>query len=170
MHILHILHILIHIALLLTCICIIDTCMPKKTRPITVLTAEELDALDNATFAELAADEERLHQALEDPATIRSGQALSIAKTKPRRQTVSRQRTLDEALAHDSDDLPDQDPIPPGVHGTVVPGDATSVVTTRGAVDQDDASTQVDEDMAMHPTATQGRIGIRNYPYLLIPP
>ena len=98
----HILHVLIHIASLLTCLCIIDTSMPKKTRPITVLTAEELDALDDATFAELAADEERLHQALEDPTTIRSGQALSIAKTKPRRQTVSRQRTLDEALAHDS--------------------------------------------------------------------
>ena len=66
-----------------TCMCIIDTSMPKKTRPITVLTAEELDSLDDATFAELAADEERLHQALEDPSTIRSGQALSIAKTKP---------------------------------------------------------------------------------------
>ena len=32
--------------------------MPKKTRPIIVLTAEELDALDDATFAEFAADEE----------------------------------------------------------------------------------------------------------------
>ena len=53
--------------------------MPKKTQLISVLTAEELDA----TFAELAADEERLHQALEDPSTIRSGQALSITKTKP---------------------------------------------------------------------------------------
>ena len=36
--------------------------MPKKTRPITVLTAEELDA----TFSESAVDEERLHQALKD--------------------------------------------------------------------------------------------------------
>ena len=54
--------------------CIIDKSMPKKTRPITVLTAQELDVLDNATFAELAADEERLQQALplEDPSTIRS--------------------------------------------------------------------------------------------------
>ena len=43
--------------------------MPKKTRPITVLTAEESDALDEATFAELAEDEECLHQALEDPST-----------------------------------------------------------------------------------------------------
>ena len=144
--------------------------MPKKTRPITVLTTEEFDALDDATFAELAADEERLHQALEDPFTIRSGQVLSIAKTKPRRQTVSRQRTLDETLAHDSDDPQDQAPNQPGrgtgmtsvhdqrpVQKTVVPGDATSEVTTGGAVDQDDASTQVDEEMAMHPTATQGR-------------
>ena len=73
------------------CCVAIDRTMPKKTRPITVLTAEELDALDDATFAELAADEERLHQALEDPSSIRSGQALSIAKTKPRRQTVARQ-------------------------------------------------------------------------------
>ena len=46
------------------CCVAIDRTMPKKTRPITVLTAEELDALDDATFAELAADEERLHQAL----------------------------------------------------------------------------------------------------------
>ena len=39
----------------------------------TVLTTEELDALDDATFAEcgLAADEECLHQKLEDPAIIR---------------------------------------------------------------------------------------------------
>ena len=53
--------------------------MSKKTRPISVLTAEELDA----TFAELVADKERLHQALEDPSTIRSGKAMSIAETKP---------------------------------------------------------------------------------------
>ena len=72
--------------------------MPKKTRPITVLTAEELDVLDDVTFAELAANEERLHQALEDPSSIRSGQAVSIAKTKPRRQTVARQSILDEVL------------------------------------------------------------------------
>jgi len=44
--------------------------IPKKPRLITVLTAEELDALDDATFAELAADEEHLHQAHSiDPAT-----------------------------------------------------------------------------------------------------
>ena len=72
--------------------------MPKKTKPITVLTEDELNALDDAIFAELAADEERLHQALQDPATIRSGQALSIAKTKPRRKTVPRQQILDEIL------------------------------------------------------------------------
>ena len=36
----------------------IERTIPKVTRPITVLTAEELDALDelDATFAELAAD------------------------------------------------------------------------------------------------------------------
>ena len=42
----------------------IESNMPKKTRPITVRTAEESDALDEATFAELAEDEECLHQAL----------------------------------------------------------------------------------------------------------
>ena len=72
--------------------------MPKKTRPITVLTEEELNALDDATFAELAADEERLHQALQNPATIRLGQALSIAKTKPRRKTASRKTLVDDIL------------------------------------------------------------------------
>jgi hypothetical protein len=69
--------------------------MSKKIRPITVLTVEELYALDDATFAE-----ESLRQALENPSTIRSGQVLSIAKTK-RRQMVARQRTLDEALDQD---------------------------------------------------------------------
>jgi hypothetical protein len=48
--------------------------------------------------------------------------------------------------------------------GTVVPGDATSVVTTRGAVDQDDVSTQMDEDMTQVPkevgyTDSSGRHG-----------
>ena len=130
--------------------CIIDTSMLKKTRPITVLTAEELDALDDATFDELTADEERLHQALEDPSTIRSEQALSIAKTKPRRQTVSRQRILDEALAHDSDDPQDQAPPP---HQVL----ALALLRYMTSHWMDDASTQVDEDMAMHPTATQER-------------
>ena len=139
--------------------------MPKKTRPITVLTTEELDALDDATFAELAADEERLHQALEDPSSIRSGQALSIAKTKPRRQTVARQPIIDQVL--DDEDAED----PPGsdagitrvndhvsAQGTVIPGDAVSVTSTRGAVDHDDASTQVDEDLTMPPQqAGRGR-------------
>jgi len=46
--------------------------MPKKTRPIIVLTTEELDTLDDATLTELVADEERLHQALEEPSAIRS--------------------------------------------------------------------------------------------------
>jgi len=77
--------------------------MPKKTRPITVLTEDELNALNDVTFAELASDEERLHQALQDPATIRSGQALSIAKTKPRRKMVGRQQILDDILDKDED-------------------------------------------------------------------
>ena len=136
----------------------IDRTMPKKTRPITVLTAEELDALDDATFAELAADEERLHQALEDPASIRSGQALSIAKTKPRRQTVARQPILDpDPQDDDNEDLPGSDTGITRVNdhvsaqGAVVHGDAVSVTSTRGAVDHDDASTQVDEDLTMQP-------------------
>jgi len=79
--------------------------MPKKTRPITVLTEEELNALDDATFAELAADKERFHQALQNPATIRSGQALSIAKTKPRRKTAPCQQSiLDSILNRDDED------------------------------------------------------------------
>lgn len=40
---------------------LIDTIMPKKTCP-----GRGLDDLDDAAFAELAVDEERLHQALED--------------------------------------------------------------------------------------------------------
>ena len=51
--------------------------------------------------------------------------------------------------AYKHDQLPAQ--------GTVVHGDATSVVTTIGAVDQDDASTKVDDDMDMRPTSTKGR-------------
>jgi len=58
-----------------------------------------LNALDDATFAELAAGEERLHQALQDPATIRSRQALSIAKTNPRRKIVARQQILDDIFS-----------------------------------------------------------------------
>ena len=73
---------------------------------------------------------------------------------------------MEKALADDSDDPQDQAPDPSGrgtgmtsVHdqlpaqGTVVHGDATSVVTTRGAVDQDDGSTH----MAMRSTSTHGR-------------
>jgi len=152
--------------------------MPKKTRPITVLTEEELNALDDAISAELAADEERLHQALQDPATIRSGQALSIAKTKPRRKTASRQQILDDILdrAEEEGYLD-----PPGtdtgitsehdqvsVQGTVIQGDTASVMSTRSGVDHDDAAaTQVDEDLTMQrPSVTRGR---GNYPYPLIP-
>jgi len=115
----------------------IDRTMPKKTRPITVLSTEELDALDDTTFAELAADEESLHQALEGPSSIRLGQALSIAKTKPRRQTVARQRILDEVLRDkDTEDPPGSDtgitPVNDQVsaQGTVLHGDAASVTST----------------------------------------
>ena len=82
---------LVYLTPIYHCCVAIERNMPKKTRPITFLTSEELDTLDDATFAESAADEERLHQALEDP-QLRSVQALSIAKTKPRRQTVARKK------------------------------------------------------------------------------
>ena len=39
-------------------------------------------------------DEERLHAALQNPQSIRSGQATSIAKTKPRRSTVGRPKAI----------------------------------------------------------------------------
>ena len=39
-------------------------------------------------------DEERLHAALQNPQSIRSGQATSIAKTKPRRSTVGRLKAI----------------------------------------------------------------------------
>ena len=152
--------------------------MPKKTRPITVLTEEELNALDDATFDELAADEERLNLALQDPATIRSGQALSIAKTKPRRKT--RQPIIDDILdrareeGFDVDagdiDLPDRDTGTTSVHdqasahGTVHQGDVASVVSTRGDVDHDDAATQVDDDLAMQPPVARGRDWDRELP------
>jgi hypothetical protein len=145
--------------------------MPKKTRLITVLTEDELNALDDATFAELAADEERLHQALQDPATIRSGQALSIAKT---RKTVARKQILDNIL--DWEDEIDMDPPGSGtaitsVHdqssapGSVIQGDVASVTSTRGGVDHDDASTQVDEDLTMSPpSVSRGRGWDRGLP------
>jgi len=45
--------------------------MPKKsTAPVI---EEDQDALDDETFAELAADEKRLHAALQNPQSIRSG-------------------------------------------------------------------------------------------------
>jgi len=154
--------------------------MPKKTRPITVLTEEELNALDDATFEELAADEERLNLALQDPATIRSGQALSIAKTKPRRKTASRKTIVDEIFDRareegfdiDGDGIepPELDPGITSVndqsstHGTVHQGDAASVVSTRGGVDHDDAATQVDDDLAMQPPVSRGRDWDRELP------
>ena len=49
------------------CCVAIDHNIPKKTKPITVLTAEEFDAFDDATFSEWATGEERLHQAQRTP-------------------------------------------------------------------------------------------------------
>jgi len=154
--------------------------MPKKTRPITVLTEEELNALDDATFDELAADEERLNLALQDPATIRSGEALSIAKTKPRRKTASRKTIVDEIFDRAREEGFDIDAeyIDPPVrdtgttsvhdqvsaHGTVHQGDVASVVSTRGDVDHDDAATQVDDDLAMQPPVARGRDWDRELP------
>ena len=66
--------------------------MPKKPTAPTI--EEDPDAIDDETFAELAADEERLHAALQDPQSIRTGQATSIAKTKPRRSTVGRPKAI----------------------------------------------------------------------------
>ena len=60
--------------------------MPKK--PTAPIVKEDQDVLDDETFAELAADEERLHSALQNPQSIRSGLATSIAKTKPRRSSL----------------------------------------------------------------------------------
>jgi hypothetical protein len=62
--------------------------MPKK--PTAPVFEEDQDALDDETFAELAVDEERPHAALQNPQSIRSGQATSIAKTKPRRSVRMR--------------------------------------------------------------------------------
>ena len=60
--------------------------MPKK--PTAPVLDEQPDAIDDDTFAEWAVDEERLNAALENPQTIRTGEATSIAETKPRRSTV----------------------------------------------------------------------------------
>ena len=97
--------------------------MPKKSRPITVLTTEELDALDDATFAKLAVDKERLHQALQDPSTIRSGQALSIAKNTDQNLNDPQDPP---GSGTDITSVPDQLP----AQGTVIQGDATSVRLT----------------------------------------
>ena len=66
--------------------------MPKK--PAAPVLDEDQDALDDETFAELAEDEERLHATIQNPQSIRSGQATSIAKTKPRRSTVGRLKAI----------------------------------------------------------------------------
>ena len=100
--------------------------MPKKTRPITVLTEDELNALDDATFAELAADEERLHQALQDFATIPSGQALS-------RKTAPRQLILDSILNREDED--DIDPPGSGTGITSAHDQASAQGTVKANAD-----------------------------------
>ena len=54
--------------------------MSKK--PITPVIEEDQNALDDETFEELAADEEGLHAALQNPQSIRSGQATSNGETQ----------------------------------------------------------------------------------------
>ena len=51
------------------------------------------------------------------------------------------------------------------MQGTVVHGDAASVTSSRGAVDDDDASIQVDEDMTIQPhPVSRGRDWDRELP------
>ena len=66
--------------------------MPKK--PTAPVLDDDQDVIDDETFAEFAAEEERLHAALENPQSIRTGQATNIAKTKPRRSTVGRPKAI----------------------------------------------------------------------------
>ena len=78
---------------------------------------------------------------------------------------MSSQRILDQVL-HDEDteDPPGSDTGITRVNdhvsaqGTVIHGDAVSLTSTRGAVDHDDTSTQIDEDLTMQPSpAGRGR-------------
>ena len=66
--------------------------MPKNPTP--TIPDDHPCAIDDDTFDELAADEERLNASLENPQTIRTGEATSIAKTKPRRSTVGRTKPI----------------------------------------------------------------------------
>ena len=66
--------------------------MPKN--PTALVLDEQPDAIDDDTFAELAVDEERLNAALGNPQTIRTGEATSIAKTKPRRSTLRKPKFI----------------------------------------------------------------------------
>jgi len=136
--------------------------MPKK--PTAPIIEEDPDAIDDETFAELAADEERLHAALQDPQSIRTGQATSIAKTKPRRSTVGRPKaiiTLNPEKWGDTDGAdtelataPD-DTVATGAarDPTLSPHQddgAQTLSELRGTIDREDASTQCeDEDMTL---------------------
>jgi len=62
--------------------------MLLSKKPIALVLDEQLDTIDDDTFPELAVDKERLN------AAIRTGEATSIAKTKPRRSTVGKPKPI----------------------------------------------------------------------------
>jgi len=64
--------------------------MPKK--PTAQVLDDQLDAMDDDTFAIVAADEKQLNVALQNPQTRRTGEATSIAKDKP--STIGRPMVL----------------------------------------------------------------------------
>ena len=136
--------------------------MPKK--PITPVIEEDQDALDDETCAELAVDEERLHAALQNPQSIRSSQATSIAKTKPRRITVGRSKAIvmlnpekwgdtdvaEPELATIQDDLVATGAARDPTTSSQMDEGAQSLSELRGAIDLEDVSTQCeDEDMTL---------------------
>jgi len=136
--------------------------MPKK--PITPVIEENQDALDDETFVELAADEERLHAVLQNPQPIRSGHATSIAKTKPRRSTVGRPKAIimlnpekwgdtdvaEPELATAQDDVVATGTARDPTKSSHLDDGAQSLSELRGAIDREDASTQCeDEDLTL---------------------
>ena len=54
------------------------TLLQMSKKPTAPVLDEDQDAIDDETFAELVADEECLHADLQNPQSIRSGQATSI--------------------------------------------------------------------------------------------
>jgi len=136
--------------------------MPKK--PITPVIEEDQDALDDETFAELDADEELLHASLQNPQSIRSDQATSIAKTKPRRSTLGLPKAIIMLNPEKWGDTDGSDPewatAPVDTVATGAARDPTisphqedgaqSLSKLRGAIDREDASTQREyEDLTL---------------------